>query len=214
MRIGQPFFKINDQFALSTFEEHQFDVVFVIGINKTPERSVVVTCNSVKCRISELEEKNRYVVNPAAIVLDVDVDVFMRSTDTEQNDLFRNEVGYYSDPEDLRGDYNTLALADISKERLHIQQETDRLDYIEDEINNSVYPFTASLVNNGAAQKGDTFQFQSEFGGDDTTKDTEFIVNGVSIGQGNNSYVPANEGAYTVRAEYQTYFYEFTFNVI
>lgn len=214
MKIGQAFFKINKDFALSTFEEHQFDVVFIIGIEKTTTNRVVVECNSVKSTIADIHDKNKFVLNPTELTLDVNVDDFMRMSDKGQNDLFRDSIGYYDNPEDLRAEHKTLALLDISKERLHLQQESDRLDYIENELDSGDSPFVAQLKSPiGTINVDDRVELQALFGTTDVTKNTDFFVNNNFLGAGNIFYTPNATGLYSVRGVYQSYVSEFTFEV-
>lgn len=214
MKIGQPFFKLNKDFVLSTFEEHQFDVVFIIGIEKTTTNRVVIECNSVKSTIADVHSKNKFVLNATELNMDINVDDFMKMSDTVQNDMFRDNLGYYSNPEDLRAEHKTLALEDISKERLHLQQESDRLDYIENELDSGDSPFVAQLKDTGTINVDDIVELEAFFSTTDVTKNTGFYVNNNFLGVGNSLYTPSSIGTYSVRAVYQSYVSEFTFEVV
>lgn len=214
MKIGQPFYRLNNKFVLSAFEEHQFDVVFIIGIEKTATNQVVIECNSVKSTIADVNSKNKFVLNPTDLTMDVNVDEFMRMSDTGQNDSFRDNLGYFSNPEDLRLEHKSLALGSLAKERQHLQEETDRLNYIENELDSGGNPFVASKVENGAVEKGDTFEFMAMYGSTDVTRDTLFFVEDNPLGPGNNSYTPSSAGTFEVKAVYGTYESNFNFNVL
>jgi len=216
MKIGQPFFKLNSSFILSTFEEHQFDVVFIIGIEATPDNRVIIACNSVKSTLAEVHKKNKYVIYHQDLFLDKDANDFMRLTDPEQNDLFRDELGYHANPEDLRESHKVLALDQITNERAHLQQQMDRLDYIENDIENGDDPvFTAGKKNDANLYVGDTFEFESFLNGTDVTSDTTFYVNSMHLGPvRTNTYIPEEPGSYIGSATHHYNSVYFNFEVL
>ena len=216
MKIGQPFFKLNSRFALSTFEDHQFDVVFIIGIESTNDNRVIIACNSVKSTLSEVNDKNNFVLNHTDLFIDWDVDDFMKLTDTGQNDLFRDELGYYYNPEDLRPEHKTKALDEIAKERLHLAQQEDRLDYIENDVNSGgTTEFTANKVNDSNLYVGETFVFEAFLNGNDVTNETTFYVNSAHLGPvGVNTYIPETAGSYIGSATHNYHSVYFNFEVL
>lgn len=133
MKIGQPFYKINQNYLLSTFNEHKFSVVFVLGIEQSANNNVVLECFASDLTVSESLTANR-ASNGYNVPLEYDAEAFSKLNDNEQNQVLFEQFGFVANPEDLRTQFNNQVETEITKERDRIQQWAEKLDEIEESI--------------------------------------------------------------------------------
>src|SRR5690606_31523687 len=147
--------------------------------------------------------------------IDYDADEFLKLSSDEQNNILFSQHGYAEDPETLRNDFNTLIEAEIVKERIKIQQCSDKIDEIEDTINKADETFDDGVVNVSPIYVGDTVEFFSKYFGNDVTPQTTFYVNSNHLGAaGVNTFVPTEAGTFNGSCIYQYNSRYYTFEVL
>lgn len=214
MKIGQPFYRINQNYLLSTFNEHKFSVLFVLGIEQSANNNVVLECFASDLTVSESLNANR-ASNGYNLPMEYDADAFSKLSDSEQNTVFFDQFGFVANPEDLRSQFNTQVETEIQKERDRIQQWTDKLDEIEESITDPTETFEAGVVNTDPIYVGDTVEFFSKYFGTDVTNESTFYVNSSNLGPvGAKTYVPITPGTYNGSVIYNYNSTNYTFEVL
>lgn len=210
MKIGQPFYRINQNYLLSTFNEHKFSVVFVLGIEQNASNNVVLECFASDLTVSESLTANR-ASNGYNVPLEYDADAFSKLSDSEQNSVFFDQFGFVANPEDLRSQFNTQVETEIQKERDRIQQWSNKLDEIEESIDNPTEDFLAFVVNQPPIHIG-IIELKSTFFGVDVTNETVFYINNNRIS--GNQFDTKVIGLHNAKAEYKSNEKVFSFEVV
>lgn len=212
MKIGQPFYRINQNYLLSTFNEHKFSVLFVLGIEQSTNNNVVLECFASDLTVSESLNANR-ASNGYNVPLEYDADAFSKLSDSEQNTVFFDQFGFVANPEDLRTEFNTQVETEIEKERDRIQQWTDKLDEIEESIQNPDSGFISKVLNWAPIYFGSTISFSSTYNGTDVSDQTNYTVNGELLPIGTTTFDPQEIGLYNVHASYDAHSANYSFTV-
>lgn len=214
MKIGQPFYKINNRALLATFNDHKFDTIFVLGIETDQNRKVLVECTKANLTIAQSLIVDR---SPDGYILEIDYDAdeFLKLAQEEQNNILFSQHGYVEDPETLRSEFNSLVEAEIVKERIKIQQWSDKIDEIEDSINNTTPDiFISKISNSSPVSISDTIHFVSYFYGSEVTGEVLYNVNGDYLEPGSSQFQPLEIGTYNVIATYLGHTANYSFEVI
>lgn len=215
MKIGQPFYKINNRALLATFNDHRFDTIFVLGIETDQNRKVLVECTKANLTIAQSLMVDR---SPDGYILEIDYDAdeFLKLDQDEQNNILFSQHGYVENPETLRNEFNSLVEAEIVKERIKIQQWSDKIDEIENSIdNNPIDVLEVSITNVPPIYIDNSLiNFHATFNGIEVTVEVLYNINGDYLEPGTSQFQPQEIGTYNVIATYLGHTANYSFEVV